>query len=127
MDYYRTHIDYLNKFDYSSRKDTIYILEMYGIQGNVLVTIWNKSNILSFTNEQGYFISKKEHLFSKHIINLVSEWDISTIKKEETKHPILPNDLIYATRIIFNKKQYHIDCFKFNDFFNIEKETLTTF
>lgn len=49
LDFYRAQLDYLDKFGYSPQNDTIFILEMCGIQGNMLVTIWNKSKTLSYT------------------------------------------------------------------------------
>lgn len=122
LNYYRTQLDYLAKFEYSSNNDTIYILEECGIQGNVLITIWNKNNILSYTNEQGYFESKHKSLFSTYMMTLVSEWNIPKIKSEEANSNMLPNELIYATKIIFDKDKYHIDCIYFNDFFNLERD-----
>jgi len=120
---YRGQLDYLGKFEYSPQNDTIYILEMYGIQGNVLVTVWNRNKTLSYTNERGYFESKNEPLFTKYMIKLVSEWNILEIKKEEETNPMLPSELIYATKIIFKKGKYHIDCIYFRDFFNMERDS----
>ena len=121
INFYRKQIDYLNKFEYSSKNDTVYILEMCGVQGNILITIWNKNKTLSYTNEQGSFESKDEALFTKYMMTLVSEWNISEIRKEEEINSnILPSELIYATKVVFNKGEYHIDCICFKDFFSIE-------
>lgn len=122
LNFYRTQLDYLDKFEYSSKNDTVYILEMYGVQGNVLITIWNKDKTLSYTNEQGYFESKHISLFTKYMMVLVSEWNIPEIEREETNSNILPNELIYATKIVFAKGKYHIDCIYFKDFFNLERD-----
>lgn len=117
LNVYRTQLDYLDKFDYSSQNDTIYILELCGIQGEVLITIWNKNKILSYTNiERGYFESKNESLFEKYMIKLVSEWNIPEIKKRGTNSNMLPDDPICATKIVFTKGRYYIDCVFFKDF-----------
>lgn len=121
LNLYRKQLDYLSEFEYSSKNDTVYVLEMCGVQGNVLITIWNKNIMLSYTNEQGFFERKSEALFTKYMMKLVSEWNISEIRKEEEINSnILPSELIYATKIIFNKGKYEIDCISFKDFFNIE-------
>ena len=117
LNVYRTQLDYLDKFDYSSQNDTIYILELCGIQGEVLITIWNKNKILSYTNiERGYFESKNESLFEKYMIKLVSECNIPEIKKRGTNSNMLPDDPICATKIVFTKGRYYIDCVFFKDF-----------
>lgn len=123
LNLYRKQLDYLNKVEYSSKNDTVYVLEMCGVQGNVLITIWNKNETLSYTNEQGFFESKNDALFTKYMMKLVSEWNISEIRKEEEiNSKILPSELIYATRILFNKGKYQIDCISFKDFFNLERD-----
>jgi hypothetical protein len=94
---YREQLNYLNRFEYSKSNDTIFILEMYGIQGDVIIAIWNKSKILSYTNKKGYFENKDEALFTKQMIKLISEWNIPEIRKEEdTNSNLLSSELIYA-------------------------------
>ena len=123
LDFYRVQLDYLDKFEYSPQNDTIFILEMYEIQGNMLVTIWNRNKTLSYTNERGDFESKNEPLFTKYMMKLVSEWDIPEIRKEEeTNSNILPSELIYATKIVFKKGKYQMDCIHFKEFFNIDRD-----
>ena len=118
MNVYRTQLDYLDKFDYSSQNDTIYILELCGIQGEVLITIWNKNKILSYTNiERGYFESKNESLFEKYMMKLVSEWNIPEIKKRGTNSNMFTDDPICAIKIVFIKGRHYIDCVFFKDFF----------
>jgi hypothetical protein len=120
---YRKQLDYLNKFEYSLKNDTVYILEMYGVQGNISITIWNKNKKLSYTYKQGFFESMNKALFTKYMMKLVSEWNISEIRKEEEINTeIMPCELIFATKIIFNKGEYHIDCISFKEFFNFERD-----
>lgn len=124
LNLYRKQLDYLSKFKYSLKNDTVYILEMSGVQGDVVyITIWNKNKILSYTNKQDLFESKNEALFTKYMMTLVSEWNISEIRKEEEINTqIMPCELIFATKIIFNKGEYHIDCIYFKEFFNFERD-----
>ena len=57
------------------------------------------------------------------MMKLVSEWNIYEIKKEEEMNSnILPSELIYATKIVFTKGKYHIDCIHFKDFFNLKRD-----
>lgn len=112
--------DYLDKLGYSKKNDTIFILEMDGIQGNFLFTVWSKTHTLSYTNESGELMLIDQPLFTKHMIKLVSEWNIDEIRKEEKINKTsLPEEIIFATRITFNKGKYNIDCLTFKDFFNL--------
>ncbi|MGI6048041.1 MAG: hypothetical protein ACOYEG_08560 [Petrimonas sp.] len=115
--------DYLDKLGYSKKNDTIYILEMNGIQGDFYFTIWNKSNTLSYTNVSGKLVQAERSLFTKHMMKLISEWNIDEIRKEEKINKVtLPKETIIATRITFNKGKYNIDCLTFNDFFNLKRD-----
>lgn len=115
--------DYLDKLDYSKKNDTIYILEMDGIQGDFLFTVWNKNDTLSYTNESGKLMQTEQRLFTKYMMKLVSDWNIPEIRKEEKINKVnLPEEIIYATKITFNKGKYSIDCFTFNDFFNLKRD-----
>lgn len=115
--------DYLDKLGYSKKNDTIYVLEMDGIQGDFLFTVWNKDHTLSYTNESGEFMQTERRLFEKYMMKLVSEWNIDEIRKEEKINKVsLPEETIFATRIIFNKGKYSIDCLTFNDFFNLKRD-----
>ncbi|MDR1881487.1 MAG: hypothetical protein LBR26_01740 [Prevotella sp.] len=120
---YREQVNHLDMFDYPKQNDTIYILEMNGIQGNYLFTAWNKSDTISYTNESGKLASTKNRLFTKYMTRLVSEWNLSEIKKEEeTNSNLLPSETIYATKIVFTKGKYYIDCVSFKDFFNLQRD-----
>lgn len=115
--------DYLDKLGYSKKNDTIYVLEMDGIQGDFLFTAWRKDYVLSYTNVSGELMQTEQSLFTKYMIKLVSEWNIDEIRKEEEVNKMsLPEEIIYATRITFNKGKYNIDCLTFNDFFNLKRD-----
>lgn len=115
--------DYLEKLGYSEKNDTIYILEMNGVQGEFLFTAWNKDHILSYTNVSGELMQTERRLFTKYMIKLISEWNINEIRKEEKINKVsLPEETLFATRITFNKGKYNIDCITFNDFFNLKRD-----
>lgn len=122
LNYYRKQLHWLSKFEYDKKSDTIYTLEINGVQGEVMFTFWNKRDTLSYAYESD-FLPNNKSLFTKYMMKLVSEWNISEIRKEEEINGgILPNDMIYACRIIFNGKKHKIDCIYFNDFFDGKRD-----
>lgn len=120
---YREKSSMLARLKYSAMNDTLFTLEMLGIQGNLYLTYWNKTDTISYinnTDESEYIDST---LYSKYMMKLVSEWNISEIEKEEKiNSQLLPNDPIYATRIIIRKNKYKIECIIFSDFYNVERD-----
>ena len=110
---YRLQIDYLKYFDFRQKEDTIFILEYFGIQGNISISIWNQVDTLSFSNEQGHFVEIEKLLFPKTITHLVSNWDVPEIKVKSDESSILPKDIVLATRIIFHERKYQLDCYQF--------------
>ncbi|GAB6010277.1 hypothetical protein [Dysgonomonas reticulitermitis] len=101
------------------------MLELPGVQGNCDFTFWNKVDTISYTNETGSFELTSKLLFTKKMMQLVSDWDIKRIKEEENLNSnLLPNETIYATRIVFSNKKYKIDCISFKDFFNLERDRI---
>lgn len=115
--------DYLDKLGYSKKNDTIYILELDGIRGNFLFTVWNKNDTLSYTNESGKLMQTERRLFIEYMMKLVGEWDVDEIRKEEKINKVsLPEEKIYATKITFDKGKYNINCISFYDFFNLKRD-----
>jgi hypothetical protein len=124
LNLYRKQSNWLDKLEYSNKGDTIFILELPGVQGNYNFTFWNKKDTISYTNETGSFEFTNNPLFIKRMMRLVSDWDIEGIKEEENINSnLLPNETIYATRIIFLNKKYKIDSIRFKDFFNLERDS----
>jgi hypothetical protein len=102
----------------NQKVDTVFLLEMFDIEtGRSYGSIWNKCKTLDYTC---YYRDTLEFqyntLFTKHMRELVSTWDIEGIRKEEESDskPVSPND-IYATRIIIGNKT-KVDFFTFNEF-----------
>jgi hypothetical protein len=126
---YRERSDWLKKMNYSDKNDTIFILELPGIQGDIYFTFWNKKDTLSYTsaypNSTGEYKIVKEVIFTKYMMKLVSEWNISEIRKEEEINSnLLPSEFVYATRIIVKNKKYKIECIRFDDFYNLERDSM---
>jgi hypothetical protein len=125
LNLYRKQSDWLKEFTYSNQNDTIFILELPGIQGDYYFTFWNKIDTLSYSNETGIFKFEDKPKFTKFMMKLVSEWNISEIKKEEdTNSNLLPSESIYATKIIIGKGKYKIDCIRFKEFFNLRRDEI---
>jgi len=122
---YRKQSEWFTKLNYSCKKDTIFILEFPGIQGNYNFTFWNNTDTISYTNESGTFELMNKTLFTKYMMKLVSEWNIKEIKKEESINSnLLPSEKIYATKIIFLNKKYNMDSICFKDFFDFERDEM---
>ena len=56
------------------------------------------------------------------MIKLINKWDIVAIRNEEKVNAMMNPDIIYATRIIFLKKKYKIECICFKNFFNLKRD-----
>lgn len=122
LDIYRQKFNWIDKLNYSSEEDTLFVLEMPGIQGNYMYTIWNKTDTISYTNESGNFMLSNRPLFTEYMMKLVGEWNIQEIKEEEKNSSLYPTESIFASKIIIKNKKYKIVCVKFKDFFNLKRD-----
>lgn len=112
---YRKRIHFFNDIKYNPKQDTIYIMELYGIQGELLVTIWNKNSLISY--EDRSLNKTNEPMFDNYMIRLVESWNIEKLIKEGENHKLLPQDWIYASRVIINNNRVKIECDRFKDFY----------
>lgn len=120
---YREKSNMLERLRYFTPNDTVFALEMLGFQGDLYLTYWNKVDTISYTNTEGNPEYVGNLLFPKYMMGLVSQWNILKIKKEEkVNSSLIPKEPVYATRIIIRKNAYKVECFKFNDFFNLERD-----
>lgn len=120
---YRKKANILERLSYSTLNDTVFALEKMGFQGDLYLTYWNKVDIISYTNmgDTSKYIANT--LFSKYMMKLVSQWDITEIKEEEKVNSLLlPNEPVYATRIIIRKNKYKTEYIKFDDLFNLRRD-----
>ena len=82
LNLYRKQSHWLDKLEYSNKGDTIFILELPGVQGNYNFTFWNKKDTISYTNETGSFEFVNKPLFIKRMMQLVSDWDTKELEKK---------------------------------------------
>ena len=113
-----------DELDFSTKNDTVFLLEYFGNQGDSRLTFWNKKDTLIYPygmpNLKFYH---GESAFTSYMMKLVSEWNITAIREEEMLHPVLlPSGIVYATRIIIRNGKYQIDCISFKDFFDFKRD-----
>lgn len=120
---YREKVDVLEKLRYSTLNDTVFALEQLGFQGDLNLTYWNREDTISYTNTSGAPKYVTHALFSKYMLKLVSQWNIAGINEEERVNPsLVPNEPVFATRIIIRKNKSKVECIKFDDFFNLRRD-----
>ena len=122
---YRKECDVFDKLNVDVKNDTIFVLEMHGDMSSdhLFSSLWNGSGLVSYEFHGGFLTCNNNPMFGKYIIELVSKWDIEKIRIEEKINSnMIPVTMVYATRIIIENKKYKIDCFKFKDFFNLERD-----
>lgn len=96
---------------------------MLGFQGDLYLTYWNRVDTISYTNTEDKPGYVSNLLFTKYMMGLVSQWNILKIKEEEkVNSSLIPKEPVYATRIIIRKNTYKVECVRFNDFFNLERD-----
>jgi hypothetical protein len=123
MSLYRKQSNWLRELKYSVERDTVFLLEHSGIQGDYFFVVWNQIDTVFYTNTTGEFKPTDKLLFTKYMMKLVSEWNIPEIKREEnTNSGLLPSEFVYATRIIIKNGKYKIDCIRFKEFFNLQRD-----
>jgi hypothetical protein len=120
---YREKSNILERLRYSPANDTVFALEMLGFQGDLYLTYWNRVDTISYTNTEDKPGYVSNLLFTKYMMGLVSQWNILKIKEEEkVNSSLIPKEPVYATRIIIRKNTYKVECVRFNDFFNLERD-----
>ncbi len=121
--YKNVRLNALNELKYTKHNDTLFILEKSTLEGPFYFTIWNKRDTISYSNISGSFEMKRKSLYTKHIMKLVTEWNLIDIRKEEEINSnLIPQEIIYATRIILKNGNPNSDCMVFKEFFNFERD-----
>lgn len=116
---YRDQSDCFRKINFTLAKDTIFLLERNGVQGDYFMTLWNRIDTVSYSNITGEFIKSEKSLFIKNMMQLVSEWDIQKLEEEaKSSSNLISSEFIYTTRIILKGRQRIIDCIRFDEFFS---------
>ena len=111
----------LNFINY--KQDTVFIMESHDIQGSYRGRIWNKNGLVQYEYGRETGIDfKNENVFTDYTIQLVQRWDTLAIREEEKLYSIyLPIIFVNSMRIIISDKPI-IDCFRFQEFFNIKRD-----
>jgi hypothetical protein len=113
----------LNELGYPKCNDTLFILEQYTLEGHFIFTIWNEKDTISYSNTTGSFEMTHKSLYTKYMMKLVSEWNLLEIRKEEEVNSnLIPQEIIYATRITLNNGDLNSNCMVFKDFFNFKRD-----
>ncbi|GHV35805.1 hypothetical protein FACS1894178_6160 [Bacteroidia bacterium] len=111
-------------FNYSIREDTLYLLSAISNEGNHYFSIWNTKDTLTYNKGLIPNMVRVHNIgFTKYIMKLVSEWNINGIRYEERiNNSIISPATIYATKIIINNENTSIDCVRFEEFYNLERD-----
>lgn len=87
---------------------------MYGLQGELRVTIWNKSSLISYECQSLNKINEPK--FQNYMMRLVESWNIEKLIKEGENDTFIPQYWIYVSRVIIINNRVKIDCDRFKEF-----------
>lgn len=99
--------------------DTIYMLYTYDSEDDTYAgSMWNSNQRVDYELYQKLDFLPHDK-FTDHVRQVVSEWDVKAIKKEEKENSsFIYNNIITATRIILqNSTKPQIDIIVFKDFY----------
>ncbi len=112
----------LNKFGklkFINECDSVFILEKLDIETGVCYgRIWNNQKVLDYkyyTYPKQNFDFSAKNVFSQYIQNLISNWDIETIKKDEKENSLISANNIFSYRIVLGDT-IKIDYLHFQEF-----------
>lgn len=133
----RSEVDFIDKITPNFINDTVFILESHDnacLSTDLHVTIWNRKKLVSFKKEKLDIGSHKlvyknmrltelnNSLFIKHMVKLVTEWNIEELRNEAKIHGFVSCDPAVATRIVFKNNKYKIDCIYFCGFADLQRD-----
>lgn len=118
----RAELESYSKTTFFPKVDTMYIIESYDIQSGQFFTqiLYNETS-RNYIYQRHHFTFNDENIFDEYMTELVKKWDIETIRKEENASFLIPQDQIYASRVIYSKHKILVECLSFKDFYNPEK------
>lgn len=104
--------------------DSLYILEAFNASdGFIYGKIWNNSFDINyeFYNDEFTFID--ECTFTDYTCGLIEKWDLDAIYKEEKINSTIVAPLtIYGSFIRCKKRKIKVECIKFKEFFELERD-----
>lgn len=131
---YRTRFDIPKLLNINPVNDTLYILEEdvdITLPANAASTIFTRHGLLSYYLKEKRGALRKDLLkvehqpyYTKHILKLVTKWDVETLRKEGEESTRLPETIIRLTMVIFKDKEYVIKHATFEDYTKNENEFL---
>lgn len=111
----------LNFINYGN--DTVYYIESYYIEtGTTYSAIWTNNGKIEYKG-QGKTVEIGNDFFIKRLYTLIEKWDTATIKIEEKKSiNMLGRGTIVGAKILLEKDKVNIQCVKFLEFFDVQKD-----
>ena len=69
---------------------------------------------------------EKKPFYHLNMMKLVAKWDIEGLKRESENYgTMIPAMDVIIARVIFKERKYKIDCFRFEYYFNIDRDDIS--
>ena len=120
----RKKLNSLDKLDFITKSDTLFLLESCSIEnGSFYGIVWNIFDFVEYAYNNKKFEFDVNKIYTDYTRKLVQDWDTTSIRREERINSTLTNPRnIYATRVIKSKGVLKIDCMMFKEFFLIDRD-----
>jgi hypothetical protein len=105
--------------------DTLYLLEGYNIEtGTFYGTIWNRQKSISYNYFKRHLALQKESTFTDYQVQLITRWDIATLRKEEkTSGNWFDNNLqLNGLRCYKKGNDWQVDEIYFKNFYDPKRD-----
>lgn len=102
--------------------DTVYFLQSLDIQnGRIFESVWNSKKMISYVIQGSEIEIVPNDPLRVH--ELIGEWDIASIRKEEKEHGgLLGGASMRGMRVILEQGEIQMDCIAFQEFFDMLKD-----
>lgn len=113
------------KLSFVDTASRVFFLESYEVESGIIYGLcWDGNNMVNYTYYQGSFSYGDSLRYTSYMVQLIENWDINTIRKEERENAIMmPGSLIYATRIITKGGgDITVSSITFRDFFKLDRD-----
>lgn len=127
---FKKKLNIIEKTKTNTDNDTLYIVDFYNIEDETGIQsyfcfLWNSKKTMAYKlkgKKHNVFIKTDTKEISKYKFDLIYNWDIEQLQEESRANQISGGGFFLTTRIIFEKKNYRIETFLFNDFYNFKQE-----